>query len=91
MLPTQMHERYSFPTLIFVIFVLLYDIKWTGITLGLTFAISLNLMFVLYSRENNMAMFIATLNCFVFYSMGKALLKDYSDDIESLVSKYNKE
>ncbi|MEI4620526.1 hypothetical protein [Bacillus cereus] len=90
MLPTQMHERYSFPTLIFVIFVLLYDIKWTGITLGLTFAISLNLIFVLYSRENNMAMFIATLNCFVFYSMGKALLKDYSDNIESLITKYNK-
>ncbi|MEN1937995.1 hypothetical protein AAIE21_21045 [Paenibacillus sp. 102] len=90
MLPTQMHERYSFPTLIFVIFVLLYDIKWTGITLGLTFAISLNLIFVLYSRENNMAMFIATLNCFVFYYMGKALLKDYSDDIKSLVIKYNK-
>lgn len=91
MLPTQMHERYSFPTIVFVIFVLLYDVKWTGIALGLTFAISLNLMYVLYSRENNMAMFIATLNCFVFYSMGKALLKEYSDKIESLVATYNKE
>ncbi|MEH7544152.1 hypothetical protein V7249_30425, partial [Bacillus thuringiensis] len=69
MLPTQMHERYAFPALVFVIFLLLYEMKWTGIALGLTLTIFLNLVMVLYAGSNtNMGMFIVTINVFIFYA-----------------------
>ncbi|MEH7856535.1 hypothetical protein V7652_29380, partial [Bacillus thuringiensis] len=78
MLPTQMHERYAFPALVFVIFLLLYEMKWTGIALGLTLTIFLNLVMVLYAGSNtNMGMFIVTINVFIFYAMCKLLVKEY--------------
>lgn len=89
MLPTQMHERYSFPALVFVMFLLLYEMKWTGITLGLSLTIFLNLVMVLYAMLNtNMGMFIVTINVFIFYSMCKLLLKEYYDRFELLIRKH---
>ncbi len=89
MLPTQMHERYSFPALVFVMFLLLYEMKWTGITLGLTLTIFLNLVMILYAKLNtNMGMFIVTINVFIFYSMCKLLLKEYYDRFELLIRKH---
>ncbi|MEY8349107.1 hypothetical protein AALF16_12520 [Bacillus cereus] len=87
MLPTEMHERYSFPALVFAVFVLLYDVKWTGIVFGLTVTIFLNLVMVLYTSPNtNMGMFVVTCNCLIFYSMGKLLLKDYCSHIDLLLT-----
>ncbi|ALC50137.1 hypothetical protein CN479_08275 [Bacillus thuringiensis] len=88
MLPTQMHERYAFPALVFVIFLLLYEMKWTGIALGLTLTIFLNLVMVLYAGSNtNMGMFIVTINVFIFYAMCKLLVKEYCDRFELLIKK----
>ncbi|PGW50099.1 hypothetical protein [Bacillus thuringiensis] len=88
MLPTQMHERYAFPALVFVIFLLLYEMKWTGIALGLTLTIFLNLVMVLYAGSNtNMGMFIVTVNVFIFYAMCKLLVKEYCDRFELLIKK----
>ncbi|MEH7894941.1 hypothetical protein [Bacillus thuringiensis] len=88
MLPTQMHERYAFPALVFVIFLLLYEMKWTGIALGLTLTIFLNLVMVLYAGSNtNMGMFIITINVFIFYAMCKLLVKEYCDRFELLIKK----
>lgn len=87
MLPTEMHERYAFPALVFAFFVLLYDMKWTGIALGLTLTIFLNLLMVLYASQNtNMGMFIVFSNCFLLYSMCKLLLKDYSNLSKELLN-----
>lgn len=92
MLPTEMHERYSFPALVFVLFVLLYDIKWIGIALGLTVTIFLNLVMVLYVNQNvNMGMFLVFLNCIILYSMGKLLLKEYSNSRYLLIEYNNKQ
>ncbi|HFJ9476090.1 hypothetical protein CN449_29465 [Bacillus thuringiensis] len=88
MLPTQMHERYAFPAVVFVIFLLLYEMKWTGIALGLTLTIFLNLVMVLYAGSNtNMGMFIVTINVFIFYAMCKLLVKEYCDRFELLIKK----
>ncbi|MCU5378100.1 hypothetical protein OCA08_13195 [Bacillus cereus] len=88
MLPTQMHERYAFPALVFVIFLLLYEMKWTGIALGLTLTIFLNIVMVLYAGSNtNMGMFIVTINVFIFYAMCKLLVKEYCDRFELLIKK----
>lgn len=88
MLPTQMHERYAFPALIFVIFLLLYEMKWTGIALGLTLTIFLNIVMVLYAGSNtNMGMFIVTINVFIFYAMCKLLVKEYYNRLELLIRK----
>ncbi|AVP45696.1 hypothetical protein P9G36_20820 [Bacillus cereus] len=88
MLPTQMHERYAFPALVFVIFLLLYEMKWTGIALGLTLTIFLNLVMVLYAGSNtNMGMFIVTINVFIFYAMCKLLVKEYCNRFELLIKK----
>ncbi|PFC88812.1 hypothetical protein CN272_08190 [Bacillus anthracis] len=88
MLPTQMHERYAFPALIFVIFLLLYEMKWTGIALGLTLTIFSNIVMVLYAGSNtNMGMFIVTINVFIFYAMCKLLVKEYSNRLELLIKK----
>ncbi|HDR8112445.1 TPA: hypothetical protein QCZ04_005756 [Bacillus cereus] len=88
MLPTQMHERYAFPALVFVIFLLLYEMKWTGIALGLTLTIFLNLVMVLYAGSNtNMGMFIVTINVFIFYAMCKLLVKEYYDRFGLLIKK----
>ncbi len=88
MLPTQIHERYAFPALVFVIFLLLYELKWTGIALGLTATIFLNIVMVLYAGFNtNMGMFIVIINVFIFYAMCKLLVKDYWDRLELLMKK----
>lgn len=88
MLPTQMHERYAFPALVFVIFLLLYEMKWTGIALGLTLTIFLNIVMVLYAGSNtNMGMFIVTINVFIFYAMCKLLVKEYYDRFGLLIKK----
>ncbi|MGZ7148251.1 hypothetical protein [Bacillus sp. BC08] len=88
MLPTQMHERYAFPALVFVIFLLLYEMKWTGIALGLTLTIFLNIVMVLYAGSNtNMGMFIVTINVFIFYAMCKLLVKEYYDSFGLLIKK----
>ncbi|MGD6889979.1 hypothetical protein [Bacillus mobilis] len=88
MLPTQMHERYAFPALVFVIFLLLYEMKWTGIALGLTLTIFLNIVMVLYAGSNtNMGMFIVTINVFIFYAMCKLLVQEYCDRFELLIKK----
>ncbi|KAB2445390.1 hypothetical protein [Bacillus luti] len=88
MLPTQMHERYSFPALVFVIFLLLYDMKWTGIALGLSVTIFLNIGTVLYAGANtNTGMFIVVMNVCIFYSMCKLLFKEYYDRFESLLER----
>ncbi|HDR7516176.1 hypothetical protein AB1I92_20505 [Bacillus mobilis] len=91
MLPTQMHERYAFPALVFVIFLLLYEMKWTGIALGLTLTIFLNIVMVLYAGSNtNMGMFIVTINVFIFYAMCKLLVKEYYDSFGLLIKKQSK-
>ncbi|QIW21034.1 hypothetical protein [Bacillus thuringiensis] len=88
MLPTQIHERYAFPALVFVLFLLLYEMKWTGIALGLTLTIFLNIVMVLYAGFNtNMGMFIVTINVFIFYAMCKLLVKEYCDRFELLIKK----
>ncbi|SMD70629.1 hypothetical protein BACERE00185_00457 [Bacillus mobilis] len=88
MLPTQIHERYAFPALVFVLFLLLYEMKWTGIALGLTLTIFLNIVMVLYAGFNtNMGMFIVTINIFIFYAMCKLLVKEYCDRFELLIKK----
>lgn len=62
--------------------------KWTGIALGLSVTIFLNIGTVLYAGANtNTGMFIVVMNVCIFYSMCKLLFKEYYDRFESLLER----
>lgn len=76
MLPTEIHERYSFPALVFVVFLLIFDFKWMGIAIGLSITIFLNLL-MLSLVNPYMGIFIVIFNCIIYYTMFKLLISDY--------------
>lgn len=49
MLPTEIHERYSIPALLFVLFAIIYDRRWLAPAIALTVTVCINLMAVLHT------------------------------------------
>lgn len=94
MLPTEMHERYDFPALVFAAFVLIYDPKWTGVVLGLMMTFFLNILmvytFVITGIEinPNSGMFVVIFNCFIFLAMSKLFLNDFK--VSKIITMYLK-
>ncbi|MFC5652018.1 hypothetical protein ACFPYJ_23455 [Paenibacillus solisilvae] len=74
MLPTEIHERYSIPALVFTVFVLLKDKRWVLPAGLLTLTVMMNLIIVL---DNNVTagtgVWIAIVNVFVLIWMHRLL------------------
>ena len=74
MLPTEIHERYSIPALVFTILVLLKDKRWTLPAGLLTLTVLMNLIIVLDNRVTaGTGVWIAIVNVFVMLWMFRSL------------------
>jgi Gpi18-like mannosyltransferase len=74
MLPTEIHERYSIPALVFTILVLLKDKQWTLPAGLLTLTVLMNLIIVLDNRVTaGTGVWIAIVNVFVLLWMFRSL------------------
>ncbi|MBW7453738.1 hypothetical protein ACFOLF_22325 [Paenibacillus sepulcri] len=74
MLPTEIHERYSIPALVFTLLVLLKDKKWTLPAGLLTLTVLMNLIIVLDDNVNyGTGVWMAIVNLFVLLWMFRSL------------------
>ncbi|UQZ83951.1 hypothetical protein SK3146_03163 [Paenibacillus konkukensis] len=78
MLPTEIHERYSIPALVFLLFLLILEKKFVKEVLLMTLAVFFNLLAVNYTGvEPSKVMWIVYLNCIIF----TLLFKDFMSEL----------
>jgi len=75
MLPTEIHERYSIPALILLLFTAMLDRKWIGLAALLSLTITYNLWQVVNSQlEATGGMFVAGLHVIALIWMAMLML-----------------